>query len=119
MYRKWLFISILYAFIRYTFKCNLHQPQLKLNPLNLANCDLVFGPVVKFGGPGRLMRSHLLGMLEPASILQVNRHPSCAPSVAPDPRQKPRVRARLRMAAQALCRLSARPLSAVPALFTL
>jgi hypothetical protein len=69
MYRKWLFISILYAFIRYTFKCNLHQPQLKLNPLNLANCDLVFGPVVKFGGPGRLMRSHLLGMLEPAPIL--------------------------------------------------
>ena len=43
--------------------------QLKLNPLDLADCDLVFGPVVKFGGPGRLMRSHLLGMLEPASIL--------------------------------------------------
>ena len=27
--------------------------QLKLNPLDLADCDLVFGPVVKFGGPGR------------------------------------------------------------------
>ena len=37
----------------------------KLNPLDLADCDLVFGPVVKFGGPGRLMHSHLLGMLEP------------------------------------------------------
>jgi hypothetical protein len=45
-----------------------------LNPLDLADCNLVFGPAVKFGGPGRLMRSHLLGMLEPASILQVNRH---------------------------------------------
>jgi len=38
----------------------------KLNPLDLADRDLVFGAVVKFGGSGRLMRSHLLGMLEPA-----------------------------------------------------
>src|SRR5215470_16075986 len=65
--------------------------QLKLDPLDLADCDLVFGPVVKFGGPGRLMRSHLLGMLEPASILQVNRHAGRAPGVTPDRRQKPRV----------------------------
>ena len=41
--------------------------ELKLNPLDLADCDFVFGPVVKLGGPGQLMRSHLLGMLEPAS----------------------------------------------------
>ena len=46
--------------------------QLKLNPLDFADGDLVLGPVIKFGGPGRFMRSHLLGMLEPASILQVN-----------------------------------------------
>jgi hypothetical protein len=56
--------------------------QLQLNPLDFADCDLVFGPVVKFGGPGRFVRSHLLGMLEPASILQVNRHPGRAPGVA-------------------------------------
>jgi hypothetical protein len=31
--------------------------QLKLNPLNLADCDLILGPVVELGGPGRLMRS--------------------------------------------------------------
>jgi hypothetical protein len=37
------------------------------------------------------MRSHLLGMLEPASILQVYRHTGRAPSVTPDRRQKPRV----------------------------
>jgi hypothetical protein len=67
-----------------------HQ-QLKLNPLNLTDCDLVFGPIVKFGGPGRLMRSHLLGMLQPASILQVNRHTGSAPCVTPDRRQKPSV----------------------------
>jgi hypothetical protein len=24
-----------------------------LNPLNLTDCDLVFGPFVEFGGPGR------------------------------------------------------------------
>src|SRR5215472_10682159 len=65
--------------------------QLKLDPLDLADCDLVFGPVIKLGGPGRLMRSHLLGMLEPASILQVNRYTGRAPSVTPDRRQKPRV----------------------------
>ena len=65
--------------------------QLKLNPLDLTNCDLVFGPVIQFGGPGRLMRSHLLGMLEPASIFEVNRYTSSAPGVTPDRRQKPRV----------------------------
>jgi len=30
--------------------------QSKLNPLDLTHCDLVFGPVVKFGGPGRFAR---------------------------------------------------------------
>ena len=65
--------------------------QLKLNPLDLTDCDLVFGPVVKFGGPGRLMCSHLLGMLEPTSILQVNRHTGRAPGMTPDRRQKPRI----------------------------
>src|ERR1700751_862096 len=66
---------------------------LKLNPLDFADCDLVFGPVVKFGGPWRLMRSHLLGMLKPASILQVNGYTGSAPGVTPDRRQKPRVSA--------------------------
>ena len=65
--------------------------QLKLNPLVLTDCDLVCGPVVKFGGPGRLLRSHLLGMLEPASVLQVNRRAGSSPGVTPDRRQKPRV----------------------------
>src|SRR5215469_39834 len=65
--------------------------QLKLNPLDLADCDLVFGPVVKFGGPGRLMRSHLLGMLEPASILQINRHTGRTPGVTSDRGQESRV----------------------------
>jgi hypothetical protein len=37
------------------------------------------------------MRSHLLGMLEPAAILEVNRHAGRAPGVTPDGRQKPRV----------------------------
>ena len=58
------------------------------------------------------MRSHLLSMLEPASILQVNRHTGRAPGVTPDRGQKSALRARLRMAVQALCRFSARPLSA-------
>ena len=45
-----------------------------MNPLDLTDCDFVFGPVLKFGSAGRLMRSHLLGMFEPASVLQLNRH---------------------------------------------
>ena len=65
--------------------------QSKLNPLDFADCDLVFGPVVKFGGPGRFMRSHLLGMLEAASIFQVNRHTRSAPGVTPNRCEKPRV----------------------------
>ena len=80
----------LHVFIRNSSKRNFAS-QLKLNPFNLADGDLVFGPVVKFGGPGRLMRSHLLGMLEPASVLQVNRHTGRAPCVASDWRQKPSV----------------------------
>ena len=108
----------LHVFIRNSSKRNFAS-QLKLNPFNLADGDLVFGPVVKFGGPGRLMRSHLLGMLEAASILEVNRHAGRTPSVTPDRRQKPAFRARLRIAAQALYRFSARPVSAVPVLLTL
>ena len=65
--------------------------QSKLNPFDLADRYLVFGPVVELRGAGRLMRSHLLGMLEPASILQVNRHTRSAPGVTPNRRQKPRV----------------------------
>jgi hypothetical protein len=38
-----------------------------------------------------LMRSHLLSMLEPASILQVNRHAGRGPGVTPDRSQKPSV----------------------------
>ena len=37
------------------------------------------------------MSGHLLGMLEPASVLLVNRHTGRAPGLAPDRRQKPRV----------------------------
>src|SRR5438552_8312668 len=48
-------------------------------------------PVIKFGSPGRLMRSQLLGMLEAASILQVNRYTGSTPGVTPDRCQKPRV----------------------------
>ena len=70
------------------------------------------------------MRGHLLGMLEPAAILQVNRHTGRAPGVTANRRQqtgvsKPSFRARLRIAPQALCRLSTWADNAVPALSTL
>ncbi|MBV8970066.1 MAG: hypothetical protein JO331_13535 [Verrucomicrobia bacterium] len=65
------------------------------------------------------MRSHLLGMLEPASILEVNRYTGCTPGVTANRRQKPRVPRSLANGCPALYRFSARPLSALPALFTL
>jgi hypothetical protein len=64
--------------------------QLKLNPLNFADCDLVFGPVVKFGCSRRLMTSHLLGVLEPSVVLQVNRDAGCPPGVTSDRGEKTR-----------------------------
>ena len=74
----------------------------KLNPLNLANRDLVLGAVIEFRSPRRLMSSHLLGVLQAPSVLQVNRHTGCAPGVIPDGVRNPAFRARLRIAAQAL-----------------
>jgi hypothetical protein len=64
-----------------TLRSEAIAPCSKLDPLNLADCDLILGPVVELRGPGRLMRSHLLGMLEPATVLQVNRHTGRAPSL--------------------------------------
>ena len=75
----------------FTLSAVFARQHLKLNPLNLVDCDLVFGPVIKFGGPGRLRGGHVLGMLESASVLQVNGHTGRAPSVTSDRRQKPRV----------------------------
>jgi hypothetical protein len=62
---KPLFITYLNAFIRYKFQSAVFTDQSKSNLLDLADCDVVFGAVVEFGGPGRLIRSHLLDMLEP------------------------------------------------------
>ena len=65
------------------------------------------------------MRSHLLGMLEPASILQVHRHTGRTPGVTADRRQKPRVPRSFADSYPGIVPIQARPLSAVPALFTL
>jgi hypothetical protein len=65
------------------------------------------------------MSRHLLGVLEPSVILQVNRDASRAPGVTSDGREKPAALARFRIAAQALYRFSARPVTAVPAELTL
>jgi hypothetical protein len=40
--------------------------------LHLTQCNLVLCPIVKFGCARRLMAGHLLGVLEPSVILQVN-----------------------------------------------
>ena len=60
------------VFIRNKLKAHFHEPKVKGESARPIDCDLVIGSVVKFGGRGRCMCRQLLGMLEPASILQVN-----------------------------------------------
>ena len=60
------------------------------------------------------MSGHLLGVLEPSVVLQVNCDAGCLPGV-----RKPACLARLGIAAQALYRFRARPVTAVPGELTL
>ena len=49
--------------------------------LHLAQCNFVLGSVVEFGRSRRLMPGHLVGVLEPSVVLQVNRDARCPPGV--------------------------------------
>ena len=52
--------------------------------LHLTQCNFVLCPIVEFGCSRRLMAGHLLGVLEPSVVLQVNRDAGCPPSVTSD-----------------------------------
>src|ERR1700674_4468850 len=58
--------------------------------LHLAQCNLILCPVVKLCRAWRFMSGHLLGMLKPAVVFQVNRDAGCAPSVTSDGGEKAR-----------------------------
>jgi hypothetical protein len=60
------------------------------------------------------MSSHLLGMLEPSVVLQIDRDAGCLPSVTSEGGEKARWLAPFRIAVQASYRFSARPVTAVP-----
>jgi hypothetical protein len=60
------------------------------DPLHLAERNFVLRPIVKFGCPRRLMASHLLGVLQPADVLQVNGDAGCSPGVTSDGGEKTR-----------------------------
>jgi hypothetical protein len=47
----------------------------------LAQCNLVLCSVVKFGCSRGLVSRHLLGVLQPSVVLQVNGDPGCPPGV--------------------------------------
>ena len=49
--------------------------------LDLAQCNLVLCPVVKFGCSRGLVSRHLLGVLQPSVIFQVNGDAGCSPGV--------------------------------------
>src|SRR5271166_5482012 len=49
--------------------------------LHLTQCNFVLCPIVEFGCSRRLMAGHLLGVLEPSVVLQVNRDTGCPPGV--------------------------------------
>jgi hypothetical protein len=65
------------------------------------------------------MGGHLLGVLEPSVVLQVNGDAGCPPGVTSDGGEKPAAFARFRIAAQALYRFKARPVTSVPSELTL
>ena len=65
------------------------------------------------------MASHLLSVLEPSVVLQVNRDARCPPGVTSNGGEKTCRLARFRIAAQALYRLKARPVTDVPSELTL
>src|ERR1700693_2773908 len=71
--------------MRHTWK-RISQP----DTLDLTECNLVLCPIVEFGCPRRLMACHLLGVLEPAVVLQVNRDACCPPGVTSDRGEKTR-----------------------------
>src|ERR1700676_2165302 len=63
--------------------------QLRIEPsqpdsLHLAQCNFVLCPVVKFGCSRRLMSGHLLSVLEPSVVLQVNGDTGRPPGVTSD-----------------------------------
>ena len=84
----------------------------------LAQCNLVLCSVVKFGCSRGLVSRHLLGVLQPSVVLQVDGDPGCPPGVTSNGVRKPAALARFRIAAQALYRLRTRPVTAVPAELT-
>ena len=65
------------------------------------------------------MSGHLLGVLEPSVVLQVNCNTGGPPGVTSTGVRKPAALARFRIAAQALYRFKARPVTAVPTELTL
>ena len=65
------------------------------------------------------MPGHLLGVFEPSVVFQVNRDAGRPPGVTSDGVRKPAALARFRIAARALYRFSARPVTAVPTEITL
>src|SRR5271166_328262 len=58
--------------------------------LHLTQCNLVLCPIVKFGCSRRLMPGHLLGVLEPSVVFQVNRDAGRPPCVTSDGSEKTR-----------------------------
>ena len=75
-------------------------------------CNLVLCSIVKSGCSRRLMAGHLLGVLEPSVVLQVNRDTGSPPDVTSDGGEKARrLGARFRIATQALYRSKRVPLS--------
>src|SRR5260221_2315952 len=60
------------------------------DPFYLTQCNLVLCPVIEFGCSRRLMPRHLLGVLEPSVVLQVNRDTGCPPGVTSNGGKKTR-----------------------------
>jgi hypothetical protein len=93
---------------------HLRGQTLQPDSLHLAQRNLVLCPIIELGRSRRLVSGHLLGMLESSVVLQINRDAGRTPGVTSNGGEETRCLGPFRIAAQALYRLRARPVTAVP-----
>jgi hypothetical protein len=64
------------------------ERKARIRSTSLTKRNLVLCPVVKLRGARRFVAGHLLGVLEPSVVLQVNRDAGCPPGMASYGRKK-------------------------------
>ena len=72
--------------------------RMRSTSLSVILCNFVLGPIIELGRSRRLVSGHLLCVLKPSVVFQVNRDTGCPPCVASDGSEKTAAFARFRIA---------------------